>query len=213
MKRFIDTADSRCVAGARVGCDRAGRDARLAHGAWSEDEFENRPLVVCVPAAARQGRYRRQSDHVPDPEGRHAARRRAMVRPDGRRKSPTPTITWIGGRRRSAGSSSLPDEHILPDTPRVGIVMNIPEMRIYYYYPSPIGPIHPKARGKVTPAKFVLRQEALSGGVHAVGGLHVSGRSRPFRLEDAGGKFHSPRQDPQSDLGGARRHLRGASRA
>ena len=59
----------------------------------------------------------------------------------------------------------LPDEHILPDTPRVGFVLNIPEMRLYYYYPSPTGPLHPKAKGKVTPAKFAARQKALRGGV------------------------------------------------
>jgi L,D-transpeptidase ErfK/SrfK len=31
----------------------------------------------------------------------------------------------------------LPDEHILPDTPYEGIVVNVPELRLYYYYPSP----------------------------------------------------------------------------
>ena len=32
----------------------------------------------------------------------------------------------------------IPAEHILPEGPRVGVVLNIPEMRLYYYYPSPI---------------------------------------------------------------------------
>ncbi|MBV8357070.1 MAG: L,D-transpeptidase family protein [Deltaproteobacteria bacterium] len=36
----------------------------------------------------------------------------------------------------------LPTEHILPDAPRVGIVLNIPEMRLYYFYPSPIAVRH-----------------------------------------------------------------------
>jgi L,D-transpeptidase ErfK/SrfK len=36
----------------------------------------------------------------------------------------------------------LPTEHILPDSPRVGIVLNIPEMRLYYYYPSPMAVRH-----------------------------------------------------------------------
>jgi L,D-transpeptidase ErfK/SrfK len=31
----------------------------------------------------------------------------------------------------------LPDEHILPDTPHEGIVINVPELRLYYYHPSP----------------------------------------------------------------------------
>jgi L,D-transpeptidase ErfK/SrfK len=30
----------------------------------------------------------------------------------------------------------LPDEHILPAGPRTGIVVNVPELRLYYYYPS-----------------------------------------------------------------------------
>lgn len=30
----------------------------------------------------------------------------------------------------------LPTEHILPAAPHNGIIMNIPEMRLYYYYPS-----------------------------------------------------------------------------
>src|SRR5262249_13013721 len=37
-------------------------------------------------------------------------------------------------------------EHILPDTPRVGIVLNIPEMRLYYYYPSPASGGRPRMR-------------------------------------------------------------------
>lgn len=43
----------------------------------------------------------------------------------------------------------LPSAHILPEGPRSGIVMNIPEMRLYYYYPSPVYGRH---RGKLTPA-------------------------------------------------------------
>lgn len=31
----------------------------------------------------------------------------------------------------------LPTAHILPATPRSGIILNVPEMRLYYYYPSP----------------------------------------------------------------------------
>ena len=31
----------------------------------------------------------------------------------------------------------LPTEHILPEGQRVGVVLNIPEMRLYYFYPSP----------------------------------------------------------------------------
>jgi L,D-transpeptidase ErfK/SrfK len=41
----------------------------------------------------------------------------------------------------------LPTEHILPEGPRVGIVLNIPEMRLYYYYPPPT-PLHRRKKLK-----------------------------------------------------------------
>ncbi|MGH8324975.1 MAG: L,D-transpeptidase family protein, partial [Steroidobacteraceae bacterium] len=47
----------------------------------------------------------------------------------------------------------LPTERILPEGARSGIVMNIPEMRIYYFYPPTVA----HRRGK-------LRRAALSGG-------------------------------------------------
>jgi L,D-transpeptidase ErfK/SrfK len=40
----------------------------------------------------------------------------------------------------------LPTEHILPEGPRVGIILDIPEMRLYYFYPSPSAVRH---RGKL----------------------------------------------------------------
>jgi len=46
----------------------------------------------------------------------------------------------------------LPSEHILPEGPRSGIVLNIPEMRLYYYYPSPS--VAPRRKGKITAAAF-----------------------------------------------------------
>ncbi len=42
----------------------------------------------------------------------------------------------------------LPTEHILPEGPRQGLVLNIPEMRLYYY-PSRVGRY--ARRGRVTP--------------------------------------------------------------
>ncbi len=47
----------------------------------------------------------------------------------------------------------LPTEHILPDSPRSGIILNVPEMRLYYYFPSPAY-VRARARhkkGKLTP--------------------------------------------------------------
>ncbi len=38
----------------------------------------------------------------------------------------------------------LPTEHILPDATHSGIILNVPEMRIYYYFPSPAYTRHRK---------------------------------------------------------------------
>jgi L,D-transpeptidase ErfK/SrfK len=46
----------------------------------------------------------------------------------------------------------LPTEHILPDTPHSGIILNVPEMRLYYYFPSPAYMKHKK--GKLTAASY-----------------------------------------------------------
>jgi L,D-transpeptidase ErfK/SrfK len=53
----------------------------------------------------------------------------------------------------------LPTEHILPDSPRAGIILNVPEMRLYYYFPSPAY-VHARARHK----KGKLMPIALGGG-------------------------------------------------
>jgi L,D-transpeptidase ErfK/SrfK len=52
----------------------------------------------------------------------------------------------------------LPTEHILPEGPRVGVVLNIPEMRLYYYYPSPTRSRH---RTKSDAALFSLRTASV----------------------------------------------------
>jgi L,D-transpeptidase ErfK/SrfK len=46
----------------------------------------------------------------------------------------------------------LPTEHILPESPHNGIIMNIPEMRLYYYYPSTFAAPHRKS--KLKPVAF-----------------------------------------------------------
>ncbi len=50
----------------------------------------------------------------------------------------------------------VPTEHILPEAPHVGVVLNIPEMRLYYFYPSPALVRH---RGKLR-AVSLTRQTA-----------------------------------------------------
>ena len=49
--------------------------------------------------------------------------------------NPTPSrYYWVPGEGTKV---KIPDQFILPDAPRVGIVVNIPEMRLYYYPPGP----------------------------------------------------------------------------
>jgi L,D-transpeptidase ErfK/SrfK len=52
----------------------------------------------------------------------------------------------------------LPTEHILPEAPRVGVVLNIPEMRLYYFYPSPTAVRH---RGKLKAVLFSRRAASV----------------------------------------------------
>jgi len=52
----------------------------------------------------------------------------------------------------------LPTEHILPEGPRFGVVLNIPEMRLYYFYPAP-GPV--RHRGKLKASLFSRRSAAV----------------------------------------------------
>ena len=44
--------------------------------------------------------------------------------------------TWLPGQGTEI---VLPTRHVLPGTPKVGIVLNIPEMRLYYYPPQDAG--------------------------------------------------------------------------
>jgi L,D-transpeptidase ErfK/SrfK len=57
----------------------------------------------------------------------------------------------------------LPTEHILPEGPRVGVILNIPEMRLYYFYPSPTAVRHRGKLRKVSLRKVSLRKVSLSG--------------------------------------------------
>src|ERR1700680_606602 len=135
-----------------------------AYGAWTEDEFEKRPLYA-----------------YPLPHGKDDIIGNLITYQIQKGDTLLDVGRWFGVTAKEISNANagidwwappagrvivLPDEHILPDTPRVGIVMNIPEMRLYYYFPSPTGPVHPKAKGKVTPAKFVPgKKEKHTGGV------------------------------------------------
>jgi lipoprotein-anchoring transpeptidase ErfK/SrfK len=127
----------------------------LAH-AWTEDEFEHRPLFA-----------------YPVPQGRDNIIGNLVDYQIQKGDTLLDVGRWYGVSAKEISDANshmdwwsptvgakviLTDEHILPDTPRVGLVLNIPEMRLYYYYPSPTtgGSPHRRRTKKagVTPTGF-----------------------------------------------------------
>jgi L,D-transpeptidase ErfK/SrfK len=126
-----------------------------AIGGWTEDEFEHRPLYA-----------------YPLPHGKDNIIGNLITYQLVKGDTLLDVGRWFGVTAREISNANdkidwwsppagrqiiLPDEHILPDTPHVGIVLNIPEMRVYYYFPSPTGGVHRKKKNKggVTPAAYV----------------------------------------------------------
>lgn len=117
--------------------------------AWSEDDFDDRPesayplpqgkdniIGSLIPYQIKKG------DTLLDVGRWFGLTAKEISNANG-------TIDWWGppaGRKLI-----LPGEHILPAGPHVGIVLNIPEMRLYYYYPSPLGPVRYKDKGAPAP--------------------------------------------------------------
>ncbi|MGC1677336.1 MAG: L,D-transpeptidase family protein [Candidatus Binataceae bacterium] len=136
---------------------------RMAHG-WTDSEFDKRPLYA-----------------YPLPHGRDNIIGNLITYQIQKGDTLLDVGRWFGVTATEISSANgkidwwtppvgrniiLPDEHILPDTPHVGIILNIPEMRIYYYFPSPTGPVLGGKR-KLKKAAFktggVARREAHSG--------------------------------------------------
>ena len=121
--------------------------------AWNEDEFEHRPLFA-----------------YPVPQGRDNIIGNLVDYQIQKGDTLLDVGRWFGVSAKEISDANshmdwwappvgtriiLTDEHILPETARVGIILNIPEMRLYYYYPSPTtgpSPHHGKMRKEgVTP--------------------------------------------------------------
>src|SRR5947209_5982933 len=115
-----------------------------ATAGWTEDEFEHRPLFA-----------------YPLPHGKDNIVGNLITYQLEKGDTLLDVGRWFGVTAREISNANekidwwsppagrqiiLPDEHILPDTPHVGIVLNIPEMRVYYYFPSPTGPVHHKGK-------------------------------------------------------------------
>ncbi|MDO8430801.1 MAG: L,D-transpeptidase family protein [Candidatus Binatus sp.] len=142
---------------------------------WTEDEFEHRPLYA-----------------YPLPHGKDNIIGNLITYQLLKGDTLLDVGRWFGVTAREISNANdkidwwappagrqivLPDEHILPDTPHVGIVLNIPEMRVYYYYPSPTGGVrHKKRKTGVTPAAYV---EGIAPVAYVAGKKHAGGAIVP----------------------------------
>ena len=123
----------------------------LAH-TWSESEFEHRPLNA-----------------YPIPPGRDDIIGSLTTY----RIQPGDTLLdvgrWFGLSAKEISDANghmdwwlpppgrvvvLPTAHILPQSPRSGIILNVPEMRLYYYFPSPAYSRHRRGKHGLTPAAY-----------------------------------------------------------
>jgi L,D-transpeptidase ErfK/SrfK len=106
----------------------------FAHG-WTESDFANRPLYAYPLPGARSDligsltMYKIQPGDTLLDVGRWYGLSAKEV------SDANNHLDWWSP---PAGKEVvLPTEHILPEGPRVGVVLNIPEMRLYYFYPPP----------------------------------------------------------------------------
>jgi L,D-transpeptidase ErfK/SrfK len=146
---------------------------RLAHS-WSETDFENRPLVAYPIPTGR--------DDLIGSLQTYTIRKGDTLLDVARWYGLSPTEVSNANNHMDWWSPPvgkliiIPTEHILPSAPHAGIVMNIPEMRLYYYYPTPIG-----GRRRIGKARFA--HTAYAEPRHAKGRAakktHASGGAHP----------------------------------
>lgn len=103
--------------------------------AWTEDDFEHRPLVAYAAPSGKD-------DLIGQPL-EYTIQKGDTLLDVGRWYGLTATEISLANHNLDWWSPptgkviDLPTEHILPAGPREGIVLNIPEMRIYYF-PQPV---------------------------------------------------------------------------
>jgi len=148
---------------------------RLAHS-WSEHDFETRPLVA-----------------YPIPTGRNDLIGSLQTYTIRKGDTLLDVARWYGLSPTEVSNANnhmdwwsppvgalviIPTEHILPSAPHAGIVMNIPEMRLYYYYPTPIaGRRRRIGKAKFTHTAYAEPRHAKAHGAtkaHPSGGVHPS---------------------------------------
>ena len=124
---------------------------------WTDDEFERRPLYAFPLPQGRDNvignliTYRVQKGDTLLDVGRWFGLTSAEI------SDANHHLDWWSP---PVGKDILlPDERVLPDAPHVGIILNIPEMRLYYYYPSPTGPI--LGHGRATRTKYSAKKSPV----------------------------------------------------
>lgn len=102
----------------------------------------------------------------------------------------------------------IPQEFILPDAPRSGIVVNIPEMRLYYFpvkaRPAPPKPVAASARKSAAPLCKPASGVSQSSKPVAKGGASSTGKTLPGKGAPAStGKTASATKSPASSAKGS----------
>jgi L,D-transpeptidase ErfK/SrfK len=124
---------------------------RLAHS-WSESDFEHRPLVAYPIPTGRddligslQSYTIRKGDTLLDVARWYGLSPTEVSNANNHMDWWAPPVGKV---------VVIPTEHILPYSPRNGIVMNIPEMRLYYYYPTAVGGRRRIGKGRFAHAAY-----------------------------------------------------------
>jgi hypothetical protein len=105
---------------------------------------------------------------------------------------------------RAGSVLTIPLQTLLPDAPREGLVINLAELRLYYY---------PPGKNEVTGARMLavgvqVGLARLSDTVVTIVGVMVVPPSWPMPHHHADNGYHRVRQAGQSDLDANRQHSR-----
>jgi L,D-transpeptidase ErfK/SrfK len=145
---------------------------RLAHS-WSENDFENRPLVAYPVPVGR--------DDLIGSLQTYTIRKGDTLLDVARWYGLSPTEVSNANHHMDWWSPPvgklivIPTEHILPAAPHLGIVMNIPEMRLYYFYPTPVGRPRRNRKARFTHTAYAGAHHSKAHGktnAHTGGGVH-----------------------------------------
>jgi len=145
---------------------------RFAHS-WTENDFETRPLIGYPIPGAR-------NDIIGSLQT-YTIRKGDTLLDVARWYGLSPTEVSNANQHMDWWSPPvgklivIPTEHILPNAPRSGIVMNIPEMRLYYFYPTAVAGRRRKGgKGRFTHTAYAepAHPKTRAGKQHAAAGAH-----------------------------------------